>query len=581
MFKTTSRILKWAKKYNKRMKKGFVYSFLNSVFISMPIMLSVYVFNLILENYFGEGNYGNKEIITVTILMIIFVLGRYASSYLKAVNQESIGYEVTADQRIQIGDVLKRVALGFFQENNPGELTSAVTTDLSFFENYAMKMIDIVINGYIMAAVMILSISFLSWKLGIIAVLGVLTSYLFLAMLGRFSEKNSIPYHKAQNDLVEATMELVMGLPIVRAFNKDDASLKNFNEAILNSKQTNIKIESQYTPFNCLHLFSLKLASILIVILAGIMTIKAQIEMPIMIAVFIFSFIMFSSVENVNSATHVLEVLDKTLDNLDKMKSADFLDENGKDLPLKNHNIIFDRVSFSYDKTPIIKDVSFKIPEKTITAIVGPSGSGKTTICNLISRFYDVKEGSIKIGDVDIRDLSLSSLLSNISTVFQKVYLFNDTIENNIKFGKPTASKEEVINAAKKAQCHDFIMKLPNGYKTIVGEGGGALSGGEKQRISIARAMLKNAPIIILDEATSSIDPENEYLIQRAISNLSEGKTVIIIAHRIVTIEKADQILVLDDGEIVQRGKHRDLIEEGGLYRSFMRIRGKVENWKI
>ena len=311
------------------------------------------------------------------------------------------------------------------------------------------------------------------------------------------------------------------------------------------------------------------------------MTIKAQIEMPIMIGVFIFSFIMFSSVENVNSATHVLEVLDKTLDNLDKMKSADFLDENGKDLPLKNHNIIFDRVGFSYDKTPIIKDVSFEIPEKTITAIVGPSGSGKTTICNLISRFYDVKEGSIKIGDVDIRDLTLSSLLSNISTVFQKVYLFNDTIENNIKFGKPNASKEEVINAAKKAQCHDFIMKLPNGYRTIVGEGGEALSGGEKQRISIARAMLKDAPIIILDEATSSIDPENEYLIQRAISNLSKGKTVIIIAHRIVTIEEADQILVLDDGEIVQRGKHRNLIEEEGLYRSFMRIRGKVENWKI
>ncbi|EFL54080.1 TPA: ABC transporter ATP-binding protein [Streptococcus agalactiae] len=581
MFKTTGRILKWAKKYKKRMRKGFVYSFLNSVFISMPIMLSVYVFNLILKNYFDKGNYGKKEILIVTISMIIFVLGRYATSYLKAVNQESIGYEVTADQRIQIGDILKRVALGFFQENNPGELTSAVTTDLSFFENYAMKMIDIVINGYIMAAVMILSISFLSWKLAIIAVSGVLTSYIFLVLLGRFSEKNSIPYHKAQNNLVEATMELVMGLPTIRAFNKDDASLKNFNEAILSSKQTNIKIESQYTPFNCLHLFSLKLASILIVIFAGIMTIKAQIEMPIMIAVFIFSFIMFASVENVNSATHVLEILDKTLDNLDKMESVDFLDEKGKDLPLKNHNIIFDRVSFSYDKTPIIKDVSFEIPEKTITAIVGPSGSGKTTICNLISRFYDVKEGSIKIGDVDIRDLTLSSLLSNISTVFQKVYLFNDTIENNIKFGKPSASEEEVINAAKKAQCHDFIMKLPNGYKTIVGEGGEALSGGEKQRISIARAMLKDAPIIILDEATSSIDPENEYLIQRAISNLSKGKTVIIIAHRIVTIEEADQILVLDNGEIVQRGKHRDLIEEEGLYRSFMRIRGKVENWKI
>lgn len=581
MFKTTNRILKWAKKYNIRMKKGFVYSFLNSVFVSLPIMLSVYVFNLILGKYFGKGNYGNKEIITVTILMIIFVMGRYVTSYLKAVNQESIGYELTADQRIQIGDLLKRVPLGFFQENNPGELTSSVTTDLSFFENYAMKMIDIVINGYIMAVVMILSISFFSWKLGIIAIIGILTSYIFLALLGRFSEKNSIPYHNAQNNLVEATMELVMGLPVVRAFNKDDASIRNFNNAILSSSQINIKIESQYTPLNCLHLFSLKLTSILIVILAGIMTINAQMEMPIMIAIFIFSFIMFSSVENVNSATHVLEVLDKTLDSLDKMKRADFLDEKGKDLYLKNHNILFDRVSFSYDNIPIIKNISFEIPEKTITAIVGPSGSGKTTICNLISRFYDVNSGCIKIGGIDIRELTLSSLLSNISTVFQKVYLFNDSIENNIRFAKPNATKEEIISAAKKAQCHDFIMKLPKGYKTIVGEGGGTLSGGEKQRISIARAMLKDAPIIILDEATSSIDPENEYLIQRAISNLSEGKTVIIIAHRIATIQEADQILVLNDGEIIQRGRHEELIEEDGLYKNFIGIRKKTENWKI
>lgn len=581
MFKTTSRILKWTEKYNKRMKKGFVYSFLNSIFIAMPIMLSVYVFELILGDYFNKSSYGNKEIIIVAILMIAFVLGRYITSYLKAVNQESIGYEVSADKRIKIGDILKKVPLGFFQENNPGELTTVVTTDLSFFENFAMKMIDIVINGYIMAIVMILSVSFLSWELGMIAILGVLLSYICLSYLGKFSEKNSIPYHKAQNKLVESTLELVMGLPVVRAFNKGNASLKNFNDAILNSKEVNIKIEKEYTPFNCLHLFSLKLASMLIVIVAGIMAVNAQIEIPVMVAIFIFSFIMFSSVENVNSATHVLEVLDKTLDNLDKMENADFLDDKGKNMALNNYNIVFDNVSFSYDKTPIIKNISFEIKEKTVTAIIGPSGSGKTTICNLLSRFYDVNGGSIKIGGVDIRDLTLSSLLSNISTVFQKVYLFNDTIENNIKFGKPNASKEEIVNAAKKAQCHEFIMKLPKGYDTIIGEGGGTLSGGEKQRLSIARAMLKDAPIIILDEATSSIDPENEHLIQRAISNLSEGKTVIIIAHRIVTIEEADQILVLDDGKIVQKGKHNDLMYQGGLYKNFMRIREKTEDWKI
>ena len=581
MFKTTVRILNWSRKYSTRIKKGFILSFLNSVFIAMPIMLSIYVFNLVLGNYYGSTTYGNKEIAIVTTIMIGLVLGRYITAYFKSVNQDSIGYEMSADERVQIGDILKRVPLGFFKENNPGELTTAVTTDLSFFENYSMKMIDIVINGYIMALVMIISISFLSWELGVVAVSGVVLSYFCLLLLRKHSEKNSFFYLNAQSRLVESTMELIIGLPIVKVFNKGDISLKNFNAAILSSKKVNLRIEKEYTPCNCLHLFSLKLASMCIVIIAGMMAINNKIDISIMIAIFIFSFIMFSSVENINSATHVLEILDKTLDNLDKIKNADFLDDNGKDMELSSHNIVFDKVRFAYDKIPIIKDVSFEIKENTVTAIIGPSGSGKTTICNLISRFYDVSGGSIKIGNVNIKDLTLSSLLSNISTVFQKVYLFNDTIENNIKFGNPNVSKEEIINAAKKSHCHEFIMNLPSGYETIVGEGGDFLSGGEKQRISIARAMLKDAPIIILDEATSSIDPENEYLIQRAISNLSKGKTVIIIAHRIVTIEEADQIIVLKEGEIAQIGKHTELMSQDGLYRDYMRIRGKTEDWKI
>lgn len=581
MFKITFRILKFAKKYNKRMKKGFVYSFLNAIFVAMPIMLSVYVFNLILDSYNGLRSYDYKEILFVGSLMIFFVLGRYITAYLRAVNQESVGYELSADERIKIGDILKRVPLGFFQENNQGELTTVVTTDLSFLETYSMKVIDVVINGYIMAFVMIINVTILSFKLGFIAFLGVLTSYYFLIMLGKSSNKNSTPFYKAQNRLTEMVMELVMGLATVKAFNKGDASLSNFNSAVLNSKNVNIKIENDYTPLNCLHLFSLKLASMLIVMEASIMTIRNELQLPVTIALFIFSFIMFSSIENVNEATHILEFLDSTIDRLKSIEDAQFLDNDGRDIELKKSNIIFDHVSFSYGQTPVLKDVSFSIKENTVTAIVGPSGSGKTTICNLISRFYDVNEGKIFIGDVDIKQMTLSSLLSNISTVFQKVYLFNDTIENNIKFGKPNATKEEIISAAKKAQCHEFIMDLPNGYNTLIGEGGNTLSGGEKQRLSIARAMLKDAPIIILDEATSSIDPENEILIQRAISNLSKGKTVIIIAHRIVTIEEADQILVLNDGQIVQNGTHNELIKEEGLYKNFMRIRSKTESWTI
>lgn len=228
-----------------------------------------------------------------------------------------------------------------------------------------------------------------------------------------------------------------------------------------------------------------------------------------------------------------------------------------------------------------LKDVSFTIPEKTSTAIVGPSGSGKTTICNLIARFYDVQAGSIRVGGHDVREFTCDSLLKNMSMVFQNVYLFRDTIRNNIKFGSPDATDEQIVMAAKAARCHDFIIALPDGYNTIVGEGGSSLSGGEKQRISIARAMLKNAPIVILDEATASIDPENEHFIQEAISELTHGKTIITIAHRLTTVENADQILVIDEGTVAQKGTHKELLAQEGTYREFVRIRELAESWQI
>ena len=285
--------------------------------------------------------------------------------------------------------------------------------------------------------------------------------------------------------------------------------------------------------------------------------------------------------EAMNNAAHVLEVIDATLDKLDGIEHADIIDKDGKDISLQNTNIAFRDVTFSYDKVPVLRNISFSIPQGSTTAIVGPSGSGKTTICNLIARFYDVDSGEVTVGGEDVRNMTCDSLLRNISMVFQKVYLFHDTIENNIRFGNPSATQEEIIEAAKKARCHDFIMALPDGYETVIGEGGSTLSGGEKQRISIARAILKNANIVILDEATASIDPENEHLIQQAISELTIGKTVIVIAHRLATIEHADQILVVDKGQVVQKGTHQELVHQEGLYRRFITIREQAEGWSI
>ncbi|HBV0469089.1 TPA: ABC transporter ATP-binding protein [Staphylococcus aureus] len=577
MFRITFNILNWVSPYKTRMVLGFIMSFLNAIFIALPIFLASQIFNNVVSH---ESIYG-KDIFNVVIIMIILVLGRFITAYLKSKNQESIAYEMSANERLNIGNKLKNVPLGYFNTHHSNELTTIVTTDLTFLENFAMKMVDIVINGYILISVLILSLLVVSWQVALLACIGVLLSFLAIQLLENKSKKNAPTYHYAQNQLIEKVVEVIRGIQVIKSFSKENVSLRSFNRAVNESKRVNTKIEMQYIPFNLLHLLSLKVTSILIVLVACLLFIHNSIDLPTFIMISIFSFVIFDSVENINSAAHVLEIIDMTLEDIEKIKSAPELDKQGKDLTIENDDIAFENVNFSYDDKQVIKNVSFDITANTSTAIVGPSGSGKSTLCHLLLRFYDVNDGFIRIGGIDIKDLKLSTLMSQISAVFQKVYLFNDTIENNILFGNPDATKEEVIRAAKQACCHDFIMKLPDGYKTVLHEKGNNLSGGERQRISIARAILKDAPIIILDEATASIDPENEHLIQHAIDELSKGKTVITIAHKLETIKNADQIIVLCDGEIIQRGSHDELIQKPGMYQDFITIKSKSAGWKL
>ncbi|HII0854379.1 TPA: ABC transporter ATP-binding protein [Staphylococcus aureus] len=577
MFRITFKILNWVSPYKTRMILGFIMSFLNAIFIALPIFLALQIFNNVVSH---KSIYG-KDIFNVVIIMIILVLGRFITAYLKSKNQESIAYEMSANERLNIGNKLKNVPLGYFNTHHSNELTTIVTTDLTFLENFAMKMVDIVINGYILISVLILSLLVVSWQVALLACIGVLLSFLTIQLLENKSKKNAPTYHYAQNQLIEKVVEVIRGIQVIKSFSKENASLRSFNRAVNESKRVNTKIEMQYIPFNLLHLLSLKVTSILIVLVACLLFIHNSIDLPTFIMISIFSFVIFDSVENINSAAHVLEIIDMTLEDIEKIKSAPELDKKGKDLTIENDDIAFENVNFSYDDKQVIKNVSFDIAANTSTAIVGPSGSGKSTLCHLLLRFYDVNDGFIRIGGIDIKDLKLSSLMSQISAVFQKVYLFNDTIENNILFGNPDATEEEVIRAAKQACCHDFIMKLPDGYKTVLHEKGNNLSGGERQRISIARAILKDAPIIILDEATASIDPENEQLIQTAINELSKGKTVITIAHKLETIKNADQIIVLNEGEIIQKGSHDELIRKPGMYQDFIRIKSKSAGWKL
>ena len=577
MFRITFRILHWMAPYKGRMIAGFMLSFANSILIALPIFLAAQVFARIMS----QETISNKDIFNVFLAMIFLVAGRFVMTYAKSRLHESIAYEMTADERLKIGEKLKGVKLGYFDDQTTNNLTTTVTTDLTFLENYTMKMIDIVINGYILISVLILSLLTISVQVALVALLGVILSLISIFLLERMSKRNAPLYHQQQNQLIEKVIEMIRGIKVIKTFAKEDTSLKSFYAAVNNSKRVNTKVELQYTPFNLLHLLSLKVISVFIVVCAVMLYFNGHIDLSTLIMLSIFSFIIFESIEHINSAAHVLEMIAVTLEDLQQIKEAPTLDEGGHEIAVQQHKIEFDHVDFSFSNKKVINDVTLEVQPGTSLAIIGPSGSGKTTLCNLLMRFYDIDKGNIKVGGIDIREMTLPSLMSQISTVFQKVYLFNDTIYNNILFGKPEATKSDIIEAAKQAQCHDFIMSFPHGYQTVVNEKGNNLSGGEKQRISIARAILKDAPIIIFDEATASIDPENEHLIQSAIDHLSEGKTMITIAHKINIIKNADQIIVLDEGQIVQRGTHQELMQEHGIYRDFLSIRDQSESWKI
>ena len=517
--------------------------------------------------------------------MLWIVIGSIALnfllSYLRAVLQESIGYEVASQQRIRLGDVLKRVPLGYFSQNSVGDILAGVTTELSTLELQGMKMVDVIINGYAKFIAIVLCFIFFSPVAVLISIVGVMLSALALYGISRHSENTAATTHRAMEDMSGAVIEYIRGLSIVKSFGQEGAAIEGFRSANSDLKNIHIRIEKGYTPFNCLHLLALKLASMGIVFVCAWQTLEGQMSLAYFLMFVLFSFVIFGSVENINDAAHTLGIIDSAMNKLKSMESTKYIDQDGKDIIPTSYDIAFQDVSFGYDKRIVLHDVNFKIPQNTTTAIVGPSGSGKSTLCSLIARFYDVNTGTITLGGTDIREFTCDSLLKNISMVFQNVYLFRDTIRNNIKFGSPDATEEQIIAAAKKARCHSFIMALPDGYDTMIGEGGSSLSGGEKQRISIARAMLKDAPIVILDEATASIDPENEHLIQEALSALTHGKTIITIAHRLATIENADQILVIDGGTIMQKGTHKELLEQEGTYKEFIKIREQAEGWRI
>ena len=544
MFGTVKRIIDWCGSFKKNLYIGFVFSFFSGWFAAMPVIWAAYTIGKLVECE-GQGKTISADWIGKSIVIqLLFIFLRFLFDYLRARFQESISYELIARDRLAVGDALKRVSLGYFQNMNTGTILNSITTGLHTLEGMGIRMIDNFVGGYLNFICILLWLTCVNWRVGLIAVTGAAVSLIFLFIISKYSTRNTPILAAANRDLTGATLEYARGLSVVKSFGKAGASMESMKKACRDSRDINLKIEWGYIPYNALHLMALKTASVCIVIAAFYLGFSGQLDFTYMMIIILLSFHVFGSLEPIADCAHVLAVIDDALDHLDELTKESFIDADGQQIEIAHYDIEFQNIDFSYgegrERRQVLHNVNLKIPEYSVTAIVGPSGSGKSTICNLIARFYDADSGSVRVGGHDVKEFTCDSLLSNISMVFQNVYLFHDTVRNNICFGKPDATEVEMVEAAKKACCHDFIMALPEGYDTVIGEGGGSLSGGEKQRISIARAILKDAPIIILDEATASVDPENEHLIQAAISELTKEKTIVTIAHRLVTIEQAD-----------------------------------------
>lgn len=578
MLKIIRRVLRLSGNLSKRIWGSFICGFLESMFGLLPIAA---VFLVLIELQNGQPITGQTWGIVIGLIAGGLIL-RMIFKYLVYRLQSTAGFEFVARERIALGDRLRNVPMGFFHDNSVGDITATVTTDLNFLENYSMHILDKVTTGVLSMIVMVGCILAFDWRIGLIFVAGILLSFPIYSHMQKKGKALSAKRQKIQSEAVAATLEYVQGISVVKSFNMCDKNLSDIEDAYESNAAASYGVERVFTPLNMTYSMVFRISACIIMLFAGILAVGGDLSFENLAVILIASFTIFNPIEVMGQMTTMIRTMDAALDRVEHIKKAKKIDENGRDLPLDSFDIAFEHVSFAYENgNPILKDVSFSIPQGSMTAIVGPSGGGKTTITRLIARFWDVQEGSITVGGHDVKEFTCDSLLKNMSMVFQNVYLFHDTIENNIKFGCPDATHEQVVEAAKKACCHDFISALPQGYDTVIGEGGSTLSGGEKQRISIARAMLKDAPIILLDEATASVDPENEVHLQQAISALVKNKTLIVIAHRLSTIRDADQILVVDNGKIVEKGVHAELIQQKGIYQKFWNIRQKARNWKL
>lgn len=576
MISAFKKIWQFAGVERKNINKSVAVSFLNA----LSRMFEVGAVYFIIVALTG-GETGSRPAWVALGFMLVSIIGNAVTASISKMQQTHAGYFMAVGARIKIGNLLKGVPMGFFNENSLGEVTGVCTTVLGNIETMVPMVLVNILSGLVGTVVFTAMILIFDWRIGLIAAAGIVLYCMVLSSMEWKSAVLAPDSQKSQTALTSAVLEYVQGMSVVKSFNLSGKGDKKVQDALEYNRKSNLDMEKLLTPYSILQELTLQVAGIGMMLAAILLWVQGTMPVANALMSIVMSFLVFGQIKLFGMGITMLRLAAASIDRTLGTERMEQMDEGGRMLTPGSHDIAFENVHFSYENREILHGISVALPDKTTTAVIGPSGSGKTTLCNLIARFWDVDSGSVKIGGQDVRAYTLESLMDQISMVFQNVYLFADTIENNIKFGKPDATHAEVVEAARKACCDDFIEALPEGYQTVIGEGGASLSGGEKQRISIARAMLKDAPIVILDETTANVDPENEDRLQKAIEALTRNKTIIMIAHRLKTVRNADQILVIDDGQIVQQGRHGELIGQEGIYADFVLRRKEAIGWKL
>lgn len=577
MIKLMKRILAVSGKYKRRIQLAFVFSFLKSLLAKAPIMLAF----LALAGFY-EGTLAAVDCLWYGIAMIVCVLLQVLFHHIADRLQSAAGFMVFSDMRMELGAHLRRMPMGYFTEGNIGKISSVLSSDMVFIEENCMTVLADMMSYIFAEAIMVIFLLFFNIWIGLaaLAVIGI------VLLIARSMKKEALQDSKdrqEQNEnLTEAVLDFVEGIGIIKTYNLLGEKSKELTENFEKSCETNIRFEENHSPYQLWMNIVYGLGVAAIVALSFFLHSQALLGVTFLVGVMLFVSDLFGPIKALYTQATRLTVMNSCMDRIEEVFGEKELPDNGKSSISESSDapeVEFRNVRFAYGEKDVLHSISFTLPQHTMAALVGPSGGGKSTVANLLARFWDVGSGKVLVRGKDVRDVRLADLMDHISMVFQRVYLFQDTIYNNIAMGRPDATREEVMEAAKKARCYDFIMALPNGFDTVIGEGGESLSGGERQRISIARCILKDAPIVILDEATASVDADNESYIQQAISELCKGKTLLVIAHRLNTIRNADQILVIADGRIAQSGTHEELMEAGGLYRDFVTVRQQSQGW--